>query len=120
MIRVAVADDNQIIRSTLRLFFSEEPEFQWAGEAKDGEEAIQLVMTQDVDVLVLDLCMPGLGGLGALPRLRAAAPHLRVVVLSGYPLVEYERKAAEVGVSASLEKPAGIDAIVGAIQRAML
>jgi hypothetical protein len=63
IIHVAVADDYRPIRNALRRFFEHEPGFQWAGEARNAEEAKRLVITHHVDVLILDLGMPGAGGL---------------------------------------------------------
>jgi DNA-binding NarL/FixJ family response regulator len=119
MIHVAVADDYRPIRNALRRFFEDEPGFQWAGEAGDAEEAIRLVMTHHVHVLTLDLGMPGTGGLEALPRLRAAAPHLRVVVFSAYPSSAYARKAVSLGASNYLEKPCDLDLLSATLRNAM-
>lgn len=119
MIHVAVADDYALIRSALRRFFEFEPGLQWAGDAADAEEAIRLVMTHHVDVLILDLGMPGAGGLEALPRLRAAAPHLRVVVLSAHPASAYARKAIALGASNYLEKPTELDLLAATVRLAM-
>lgn len=62
--------------------------------------------------------MPGLGRLAALPRLRAASPHTRIVVLSAFPAVVYARKAVALGASNYLEKPADLDEIVWTIRNA--
>jgi two-component system, NarL family, invasion response regulator UvrY len=119
MIHVAVADDYAPIRSALRRFFEYEPGFSWAGQAANAEEAIRLVMTHHVDVLILDLGMPGAGGLEALPRLRAAAPHLRVVVLSANPASVYARKSIALGASNYLEKPSDLDLLAATVRKAM-
>lgn len=119
MIHVAVADDYAPIRSALQRFFEHEPGFQWVGGVADAEEAIVLVTTRHVDALLLDVSMPGLGGLAALPRLRAAAPQLRVLVLSAYPASYYAHKAVELGASSYLEKAADLDVIAATIRIAM-
>jgi DNA-binding NarL/FixJ family response regulator len=119
MIHVAVADDYRPIRDALRRFFEFEPGFRWAGEAADADQAIRLVMTHHVDVLILDLGMPGAGGLKALARLRAAVPHLRVVVLSAYPASAYARKAVSLGASNYLEKPSDLDLLAATVRHAM-
>jgi DNA-binding NarL/FixJ family response regulator len=119
MIHVAVADDYTPIRSALRRFFENEPGFQWVGGAADAEEAIVLVTRRHVDALILDLSMPGLGGLAALPRLRAAAPQLRVLVLSTYPASVYARKALQLGASSYLEKPSDLDLLAATVRNAM-
>jgi two-component system, NarL family, invasion response regulator UvrY len=119
MIHVAVADDYRPIRDALRRFFEFEPGFRWAGEAADADEAIRLVMTHHVDVLILDLSMRGAGGLAALPRLRAAARDLRVVVLSAYPASAYARTAVSLGASNYLEKPSDLDLLESTVRKAM-
>jgi two-component system, NarL family, response regulator LiaR len=119
MIHVAVVDDYAPIRRALQRFFEHEPSFQWVGGVADAEEAIVLVTTRHVDALILDLSMPGLGGLAALPRLRIAAPHVRVVVLSAFPASIYAHKARELGASNYLEKAADLDLIAATIRIAM-
>lgn len=118
-IHVAVGDDYAPIRTALQRFFEFEPGFKWAGGATDAEEAILLVSTRHVDALILDLSMPGLGGLAALPRLRGVAPHTRIVVLSCYSATVYARKAVELGASDYLEKPVDLDQIAWTIRKAM-
>lgn len=87
--------------------------------AADAEEAIRLVAIRHVDVLILDLSMPGMGGLQALPRLRVAAPQLRVLVLSAYPASQYARRARELGASMYLEKLTDLDVIAATLQKVM-
>jgi two-component system, NarL family, invasion response regulator UvrY len=118
MIHVAVADDYALIRTALRRFFESEPGFRWAGEAAHAGEAVQLVMTHHVDVLILGLRMPGADGLDALPRLRAAAPHLRVVVLSAHPASAYARKVIALGASNYLEKPSDLELLAATVRNA--
>lgn len=120
MVRVAVAEDHRMVRSALRRFFAHEPGFGWVGEAEDAEEALLLVLTRHVDVLVLDLLMPRPGGLTMLPRLRAAAPDLRVVVFSAFPAAEFARTALELGASAYVEKGADLDVLLAAVRSAMV
>lgn len=119
MIQLAVADDYAPIRSALRRFFEGEPGFLWMGEAADAEEAMGLVTTRHVDVLIMDVSMPGEGGLQALPRLRAAASHLRVVVFSAHPATGYARKARELGASAYLEKATQLDVLAATLRNVM-
>lgn len=119
MIHVAVADDYAPIRRALQRFFQCEPDFAWAGDAADTEQAILLVSTRHVDALILDLSMRGPGGLTALSQLRAAAPDLRVVVLSALPASAYARRAVALGASNYLQKPADLHEIVWTIRKAM-
>lgn len=118
MIRIAVVDDLPMIRTALRRFFAQEPDLEWVGEAADGEGAIDLLQTQHVDVLVLDLSMPGLGGLAALPRIKAAAPSTNVVVLTAFSPSGFAAMALEAGASEFLEKGGHMEALLQAVRRA--
>lgn len=104
LIRVAVADDHAFVRETLRRYFEREPDLEWAGGAGTADEAANLVKTRHIDVLVLDLSMPGTVVLEALVQLRAVAPRLPIVVLSAYPADKFAVEALLLGASAYLAK----------------
>ncbi|MDX2137759.1 MAG: protein kinase [Chloroflexota bacterium] len=82
-LRVVLADDHTLLRHTLASFLGEHEDFLVVGQAADGEVAIQQTLEHQPDVLLLDLNMPGKNGLEALPRIRALAPSVKVLVLSG-------------------------------------
>ena len=84
-VRVGIADDHPITRTALRCFLDDQEGIEVVAEAASGREAIDLVRTQDVDVLLLDLDMPGQSGIDALTMIKAKAEHVGVLVLSGYP-----------------------------------
>ena len=113
---VAIADDHLMVRSALKRYLEQEPDIRWAGEASDGEGAIILVQTHHVDVMLLDLAMPGLGGLVALPQIRAADPGVRVIVLSAHSSSDVVREAMREGASAFLEKVCEPSQIVDTIR----
>ena len=71
MIKVGIVDDHAIVRSGLRQFLSEHVDLRVVGEASNGREAIDLVREQEIDVLLMDLSMPGQSGIDALAMLRA-------------------------------------------------
>lgn len=104
MIRFAIADDDPYVRSALRRWLAQEPDLECVGDAADGHEAIQLVQRVAVDVLLLDLVMPRLGGLQALPEVRQAAPATRVLVLSSSIDAATRARAMDAGASACLPK----------------
>ena len=90
MINVAIVDDHALVRTGLRQFLSEETDLRVLAEAASGREAIDLVRLQpDLDVLILDLSMPGQSGLDALAMIRAKAPDLAILILSGFPEEHY-------------------------------
>ena len=84
MIRVLIADDHAVVRQGLRTFLDLQPDVEVAGEAADGEEAVEAARRLSPDVVLLDLAMPRLDGVAALPRLREAAPAARVIVLTSF------------------------------------
>ena len=89
MIRIGIVDDHAITRAGLRELFSTQVDLRVAGEAATGREAIDLVRTAEIDVLVMDLSMPGQSGIDALAMIRAKAPQIGVLILSGYPEAQY-------------------------------
>src|SRR3954466_14255585 len=89
MIKVGIVDDHAIVRSGLKQFFSEQVDLRVVGEAASGREAIDLVRVTELDVLVMDLSMPGQSGIDALAMIRAKAPDVGILILSGYPEEHY-------------------------------
>lgn len=112
--RILIVDDDADIRLVVRLFLRESGLFEVVGEAGDGREAIALVCALDPDVVLLDLDMPIVGGLEAIPVIRRRAPETRVVVLSA---TESEEAARDVGAHAYLRKPFDVDALVDELTR---
>ena len=105
MISIGIVDDHAIVRSGLKQFFSEQVDLRVVGEAASGREAIDLVRTTtDMDVLVLDLSMPGQSGIDALGMIRAKAPDVGILILSGYPEEHYAVNLIRQGASGYLNK----------------
>ena len=106
IIRVGIADDHPITRMALRTYLREEEDIRVVGEAGSGREAIALVRTQQPDVLLLDLDMPGQSGIDALAMIKAQARSrkLGVLVLSGYPEQQYALPLLRNGASGYLNK----------------
>lgn len=82
-IRIAIADDHPVVRRGLSQFIADEPGLDIVAECADGESALAAVAQHAPDVLILDLRMPGMGGLDVLRRLEGLHPEVRVVVLAG-------------------------------------
>jgi DNA-binding NarL/FixJ family response regulator len=101
--RVLVVDDHPLTRGALSALL-EQHEFSVVGEAGDGEEAIDKARTLLPDLVLLDLSMPGVSGLDALPRLRAAAPGCEVVVLTASGTEENLLGAIRAGAAGYLLK----------------
>lgn len=104
MIRVVIADDHRIVREGLVLMLSDVEDIEIVGEAEDGASLLELLDTVTADVALLDVRMPGVGGLEALPELREVQPELKVIILSMHDEPAYVAKAVELGASAYLLK----------------
>jgi DNA-binding NarL/FixJ family response regulator len=116
MIRVAIVDDHAIVRAGLRQFLAEQIDLGVVAEAADGRAALDLVRAGGIDVLVMDLSMPGQGGVDALIAIRARAPELPVLILSGFPEAHYATALLRHGASGYLNKECDPQEIVDAIR----
>ncbi len=116
MIRVAIVDDHAIVRTGLRQFFAEQVDLRVVGEAASAREALDLLRGQEIDVMVLDLSMPGQGGVDALAAIKARAPQLPVLILSGFPEAQYATTLLRQGASGYLNKECDPEEIVKAIR----
>ena len=113
MIRVALADDQRLVRAGFRMIVESQPDMQVAGEAADGQEAIDLVRRERPDVVLMDIRMPRVDGLEAT---RKVAGTTRVVILTTYELDEYVFDALSAGASGFLLKAAPPEDLVRAIR----
>jgi NarL family two-component system response regulator LiaR len=104
VIRVLIADDHAVVRQGLRTFLDLQEDIDVVGEAADGEEAIAAAAQHAPDVILLDLAMPRLDGIGALRALREAAPAARVIVLTSFGEDERLFTALRAGASGFLLK----------------
>ncbi|MET3493365.1 response regulator transcription factor [Variovorax boronicumulans] len=120
MIKIGIVDDHAVVRSGLKAFFSTFVDFRVVGEAGTGREAIDMVRTTDMDVLVMDLSMPGQSGIDALAMVRAKAPQLGVLILSGYPEEHYAVNLIRQGASGYLNKECAPEEIANAIRTVAL
>src|SRR5690242_21914528 len=84
MIRVLLADDHPVVRAGLRGMLAAEPGIEVAGEAASGPEAVAIYRTSGYDVILMDLRMPGGGGLAATEQILAADPGARSLILTTY------------------------------------
>ena len=116
MIRIAIVDDHAMVRAGLRQFFADQPDFSVVAEAANGREALDIVRRGDVDVVVMDIAMPDQSGVDALAAIRARAPDLPVLILSGYPEEHYATTLLRQGASGYLNKDCDPDEIVKAIR----
>jgi DNA-binding NarL/FixJ family response regulator len=118
MITVAIADDQPLVRSGLRMILEGEPDMEIAGEAADGAEAVALVTAVVPDVLLLDVQMPGVDGLAAMTQLAASGTATRVLMLTTFDLDEYVYGAMRAGASGFLLKDMQGEDIAAAVRQA--
>ena len=103
-IRVVLADDTAEYRQLLRLILEQDGRFEVVAEAADGAEAVRFCASERPDVVVLDLAMPVLDGLQAIPQIRAGSPETAIVVLSGFARGQLDGQALASGASRYVEK----------------
>ena len=104
-LRIVLADDHQMFRHALRALLEKEPDFEVVGEAADGEALLRLVADGDVDIVCIDIGMPGMNGIDATRRLHTLHPEVRVTVKVNVARSEDEAKIqAETGKALVAEK----------------
>ncbi|MEU6619316.1 response regulator transcription factor [Streptomyces litmocidini] len=117
-IRVVIADDEPLIRAGIRMILISDPEIEVVGEAGDGREAVEAARAHAADVVLLDIQMPVLDGLSALPELRRAAPAARVIVLTTFGERENVLRALEHGGAGFLLKDTAPAELIRAVRAA--
>jgi two-component system, NarL family, invasion response regulator UvrY len=119
-IRIGIVDDHSIVRTGLRQYFEDESDLQVVGEAASGRAAVEMVRMTEMDVLLLDVSMPGQSGIDAMAMIRAKAPDLAILILSGYPEEHYAVNLIRQGASGYLNKQCEPAEIVTAIRTVSL
>lgn len=115
-IRVLIVDDHAMVREGIRMILAAQPDIKVVGEAADGAQAIEQVRKLDPDVALMDIAMPGLGGLEATLEIRKSHPRTRVLVLSQYDNKEYVFRLLKAGASGYILKSAAGTELVSAIR----
>lgn len=115
--RILIADDHAVVRRGLRETLGEAFPRATFGEAKAAQEALESVMHQDWDVLILDISMPGKSGLEILDDLRRLRPKLPVLLLSMHPEGQFARRALKAGAAGYLTKESAPEELKEAVRR---
>jgi DNA-binding NarL/FixJ family response regulator len=118
VIRVLVVDDHPVVRDGLRGMLSSEPGMQVVGECGDGESALSFVAAHEVDVVLMDLRMPGMGGVAAIRALAAKSPDVKVLVLTTFDTDSDVLPAIEAGATGYLLKDSPTADLVEGIRAA--
>lgn len=118
MIRVAIADDHEIVRRGLRMTILGEEDMELVGEATNGREAVLLAAAQSPDVLLLDIQMPEMDGLAAAEKIQANQPDVHILILTSFDTDAKLYAALKAGVTGYLLKDTPGDRLVEAIRGA--
>lgn len=116
MIKVAIADDHRIIRDGIELLLSGMDQIEIVAQAEDGPALLQILGGTDIDVVLLDVRMPGMTGLDVMEQIAALDTDVAVVMLSMYGDPVYVSRAIELGASGYLLKSVGQEELVKAIE----
>ena len=117
VIRILLAEDHKIVRDGLKGILAATRDIQVAGEAANGDEALALARSNEYDVAMLDMSMPGLAGIDLIKRLKSEKPALRLLVLSMHGEQQYAARALKAGASGYLTKDSAAEQLVGAIRK---
>jgi two-component system, NarL family, invasion response regulator UvrY len=115
MIRVMLVDDHAVVRTGFRLLLQSQAELSVVAEAESGEAACQKYMELTPDVVVMDLAMPGMGGLEALRRIRARHAQARILALSAHDDPMHARRALQEGALGFLSKRSAPETLIEAV-----
>lgn len=113
--KLVIADDHRVVRDGIRYMLADAPGIEITGEASSGEGLIELLETEPVDVVLLDVRMPGMSGFDVLARLQEGLSQVRVIMLSMHDTAGYVRRAIELGAAGYLLKSASRDEVIAAI-----
>ncbi|RYX90850.1 MAG: response regulator transcription factor [Comamonadaceae bacterium] len=115
-LRIAIADDHSVVLSGLRALFARHDDLLVVASAISGSEALAVVTTQAIDVLVLDVTMPGEGAADVMQRIKVASPATSVVVFSGLPEKTYALPMSRLGARAYVDKASPSATLVDAVR----
>lgn len=117
MLRILVADDHTMVREGLKRILDEHPDMTVAGEACNGSETLDRIRDGQYDLVLLDIAMPGRGGLDVLKQLKSENPGLPVLMLSMYPEEQYAVRTLKAGASGYLTKESAPDELIAAVRK---
>lgn len=116
MIKVMLVDDHLLLKEGLKKLFEMEGDIEVVADASTGEEAIKLVKEADVDLILMDISMPGLGGIRAIRKIREIKPEVKIIVLTMHDDETCKIEAFKAGASAYLIKDIGASELLRVIR----
>jgi len=117
MIKVAIVDDHPLLREGVRKILESEPDIEVIAEAENVSGLVSLTENTDLDLLILDISLPGRSGLDALAEIRKKRPQLPVLVLSMHPEDRYALRALKAGASGYVTKASAAEELLGAVRK---
>lgn len=119
MVKVLIVDDHAVVREGLKRFLAEMAEPMVAGEARSGNEALNMIKNQDWDLVLLDIAMPGANGVDILKHIKQAKPDLPVLIFSMFSEDEYAIATLNAGAAGYVSKDSAPEELLNAIHRVM-
>lgn len=117
MIKVMLVDDHRLVRAGLKRVLSESPEIQVVAEASTGEEALEFARMHTPDIVLMDINMPGIGGLETTRRLKQRLPELKIIAVSMHLEEPYPSRMLAAGANGYISKDSAADEVMAAIRR---
>jgi DNA-binding NarL/FixJ family response regulator len=117
--RLLIVDDHDLLRESMRLMLESDPELLVVGEAKDGQEAIELCRLHRPDLVVMDVRMPRMGGFEATRKIKEESWATRVLIVSAYDSIGFVSEAKRVGAEGYVLKIAPLREILQAVRGAL-
>lgn len=117
MIKIIIADDHAIVRKGLKQILEETPDMVVTDEASNGIELLEKIRKSEFDVVILDLTMPGRGGIDSLKEIKTERPELPVLVLSVHPEEQYAMRVLKAGAAGYINKESAPVELLEAIRR---
>jgi DNA-binding NarL/FixJ family response regulator len=118
-IRIVIADDHHIVRRGLVFFLKTQKDLEIVGEAKNGEEAVELARSLSPDMVLMDLSMPVMDGIEATKRIKLAQPMIKIMMLTSFSDQDHVIPALEAGASGYQLKDVEPDVLVDSIRKLM-
>ena len=117
MIKILIADDHAIVREGLKQIVAETADMVVVDEATSGHKVLEKVWNNEYDVVILDISMPGRGGVDVLKQLKGQKPNLPILILSMHPEEQYAVRVLKAGAAGYLTKASAPDELITAIRR---
>lgn len=116
-LKIFIADDHLLIREGLKKLLAYETDLKIVGEADNPDDTLDYISNNEVDILILDINLPGKSGLDILKQLKMFKPGLHVLILSMYPEEQFAERTLKAGASGYLTKESAPDELINAIRR---